>query len=184
MGIFNNFFGKEKKQKHEEKPIHRPYDPELKLYKRTENEILFWEYWFQDEGTAIVHQGIVGQQGKVGRTHPQYSSNVKGLIKSLIAKKHQEGFIEIDPSTFSFLEIEYIIDGHGTEEDLDKRHQLEEYIEHFLSLTGQGHNNGGSSGSGTMEVGASVVDFEIAKNSIENYLKNSIYGNYSRIFKR
>jgi hypothetical protein len=46
----------------------------------------------------------------------------------------------------SFLEIEYIIDGFGTEQDLDKRHKLEERMDEVLGWTGPGHTDGGSIG--------------------------------------
>jgi len=40
---------------------------------------------------------------------------------------------------------------------------------------------GGSIGSGTMEVGCRVVDFEIAKKVIQDNLKGTEFGDYSRI---
>ena len=82
----------------------------------------------------------------------------------------------------SYLEIEYIIEGFGTEEDLDKRHRLEEIMDEVLGWTGLGHTDGGSIGSGTMEVGCIVVDYEIAKKVIEENLKNTEFSNFSRIY--
>ena len=41
----------------------------------------------------------------------------------------------------------------------------------------------GSIGSGTMEVGCIVVDFDIAKKVIEEKLKDTEFADYSRIFK-
>ena len=81
-----------------------------------------------------------------------------------------------------FLDVEYIIDGFGSDQDLDKRHRLEGRFNELLGWTGLGHVDGGSIGSGTMEVCCVVVDFEIAKNVIEKDLKETEFGDYSRIF--
>ena len=93
------------------------------------------------------------------------------------------GYSEFDENKLSFLEIEYKIDGFGSEEDLDKRHKLEDRMNETLGWTGLGHTDGGSIGSGTMEVGCIVVDFEIAKKVIIEDLKNTEFENYTRIFE-
>jgi len=56
-------------------------------------------------------------------------------------------------------------------------------MDEVLGWTGLGHTDGGSIGSGTMEVGCVVVDFDIAKKVIEQDLKNTEFADYTRIFK-
>ncbi|MEN7550487.1 hypothetical protein AAG747_21385 [Rapidithrix thailandica] len=56
---------------------------------------------------------------------------------------------------------------------MEKRHQLEERMDRTLGWTGLGHTDGGSIGSGIMEVGCIVVDFELAKKLIEQDLKDT-----------
>ena len=94
-----------------------------------------------------------------------------------------EGYAEFDDEKLSFLEIEYKIDGFGTEEDLDKRHRLESELDEILGWTGLGHTDGGSIGSGTMEAACLVVDFDIAKKVIEKKLRNTEFADYTRIFE-
>jgi hypothetical protein len=36
----------------------------LKFYKVIDNELHYWETWDKDDKTAIIHWGIVGQQGQ------------------------------------------------------------------------------------------------------------------------
>ena len=36
----------------------------LKLYRLKDNQLWYWETWDKDEKTAIVHWGIVGEQGQ------------------------------------------------------------------------------------------------------------------------
>lgn len=154
----------------------------VKLYKQTNNELHYWETWEKDEKTAIVHWGIVGQRGQDKEIKSGLFSNFKTKVETEISKKIKEGYSEFDEDDISYLEIEYIIEGFGTEEDLDKRHGLEERMDEVLGWTGLGHTDGGSIGSGTMEVGCIVVDFETAKKVIEENLKNTEFGDYSRIY--
>ena len=155
----------------------------IKLYKDIDNQLHYWETWNKDDKTAIIHWGIVGQRGQNKEVKGGLFSNFRKKVQQEIDEKLNEGYAEFDEDKVSFLEIEYKIDGFGTEEDLDKRHRLEEKMDQVLGWTGLGHADGGSIGSGTMEVGCIVVDFDIAKKVIEEELKDTEFGDYSRIFK-
>ena len=155
----------------------------LKFYRLKDNQLWYWETWDKDEKTAIVHWGIVGEQGQNKELKGGLFSSFRKNIQKEINQKLKEGYTEFDQDKFSFLEIEYIIDGFGTEQDLEKRHRLEAKMDEVLGWTGLGHTDGGSIGSGTMEVGCMVVDFDTAKKVIEENLKGTEFGNYSRIFK-
>lgn len=155
----------------------------LKLYRLKDNQLWYWETWDKDEKTAIVHWGIVGEQGQNKELKDGLFSSFRKNIQKEINQKLKEGYTEFDQDKVSFLEIEYIIDGFGTEQDLEKRHRLEAKMDEVLGWTGLGHTDGGSIGSGTMEVGCMVVDFDTAKKVIEENLKGTEFGNYSRIFK-
>ena len=155
----------------------------LKLYKLIDNQLNYWETWDKDEKTAIIHWGIVGQRGQDKEVRSGFFSNFRKTVQKEIEEKLNEGYYEIDEDKVSFLEIEYKIEGFGNENDLDKRHRLEEEIDEVLGWTGLGHTDGGSIGSGTMEVGCVVVDFEIAKKVIEQKLQNTEFCNYTRIYK-
>lgn len=155
----------------------------LKLYKQKDNQLWYWETWDKDEKTAIVHWGIVGEQGENKEVKGGLFSNFRKNVQKEIDQKLKEGYTEFDEDKISFLEIEYSIEGFGTEQDLAKRHRLEQKMDGILGWTGLGHSDGGSIGSGTMEVGCMVVDFDIAKKVIEKSLKGTEFENYSRIFK-
>jgi predicted DNA-binding WGR domain protein len=155
----------------------------LKLYKLIDNKLHCWETWDKDDKTAIIHWGIVGHRGQDKEVKSGLFSNFRKTVQKEIDEKLKEGYAEFDDDNVTFLEIEYVIDGFGTEQDLDKRHKLEERMDEVLGWTGLGHTDGGSIGSGTMEVGCVVVDFDIAKKVIEENLKDTEFANYSRIFK-
>jgi predicted DNA-binding WGR domain protein len=155
----------------------------LKLYKLLDNRLHYWETWDKDEKTAIIHWGIIGQIGQNKEVKSGFFSNFRKLVQKEINEKTKEGYSEFGEDKVFYLEIEYIIDGFGTEQDLQKRHKLEGIMDELLGWTGLGSSNGGSLGSGTMEVGCCVVDFEISKKVIEEKLKGTEFGDYSRIFK-
>jgi predicted DNA-binding WGR domain protein len=154
----------------------------IKLYKNIDNKLHYWETWDKDTKTGIVHWGEVGTKGQDKEIKSGLINNYATKIRKEIDQKTKEGYAEFDEEKYAFLEIEYIIDGFGTEQDLDKRHRLEGKMNEILGWTGLGHNDGGSIGSGTMEVGCMVVDFEIAKKIVEENLKDTEFENYSRIF--
>ncbi len=154
----------------------------IKLYKDIDNKLHYWETWDKDTKTGVIHWGEVGTQGQFKKVKSGLMSNYANQVRKEMEQKRKEGFSEFDEDNYAFLEIEYKIDGFGTEQDLDKRHRLESKMDEVLGWTGLGHADGGSIGSGTMEVGCIVVDFEIAKKVVEESLKNTEFENYYRIF--
>ncbi|MEO1489379.1 MAG: hypothetical protein AAFR88_08100 [Pseudomonadota bacterium] len=78
--------------------------------------------------------------------------------------------------------IEYSVDGMGSEQDLDKRHRLEDRMNETLGWTGLGMCDGGSIGSGSMEVCCFVVDYDLAKRVIEMDVQNTEFRDYTRIY--
>lgn len=147
----------------------------IKLYRKNPGGLEYWETW-ENEGEHTVHWGKVGDRGK--------SETVRGsLFRSTeeIAEKKKEGFQEIDD--LEVLMIEYTIEGMGSPVDLDKRHRLQERMDEMLGWTGLGHCDGGSMGSGTMEVCCLVVDFDIAAKAMAADLAGTEFANFTRIYK-
>lgn len=119
----------------------------LKLYKHIGNQLHYWETWDKDDKTGIVHWGIVGQNGTDKEIKSGLFSNFRKTIQKEIDEKLNDGYAEFDEDKISFLEIEYIIDGFGTEQDIEKRHRLEDKMNDILGWTGLGEIDGGSIGS-------------------------------------
>ena len=78
--------------------------------------------------------------------------------------------------------IEFEVDGMGSPEDVDRRHRLQDRMSETLGWTGLGMCDGGSIGSGTMEVCCFVVDFDVAKKVVESDLKRTEFSDYTRIY--
>lgn len=155
----------------------------LKLYKYIDNELHYWETWDNDDKSAIIHWGIIGQRGQDKKIKSGFFSNHRKTVQKEIDEKIAEGYTELDENNIIYLEIEYKIGDMITNQDLDKRHKLEDRLNELLGWMGLGHVDGGSIGSGAMETGCIVVDFDIAKRVIENDLKNTEFADYSRIYR-
>lgn len=155
----------------------------LKLYKKNDNEILYWETWENKKGTHTIHWGTLGNEGDTSEIKRVLFKSADKRIKELIEGKKAEGYEEIAEDDHDILLIEYKVDGFGNEDDLEKRHELQEVMDEALGWAGLGHCDGGSIGSGTMEVCCLVVDFDIAKKLIEKALEDSEFDDYTRIYQ-
>ena len=153
----------------------------LKLYKRINRVLQYHEAWIQGAEVS-EHWGKVGERGQTTQHKRNKKLSEEENLKQVLSKPLAEGFKPIDIEDHVTLLIEYHVDGVGNEQDLEKRHALEDRMNETLGWTGLGHCDGGSTGSGTMEVCCFVVDFEIAKRVIEEDLKNTTFADYSRIY--
>lgn len=153
----------------------------LKLYKLIDSRFHYREAWAH-EGTVFEHWGIVGERGQV-KEHPfTQGGDEEVAIVEVLRGASEAGFLPIDYADFAVLLIEYSVDGFGTAEDLEKRYAVESRMNETLGWTGLGHCDGGSIGSGTMEVCCLVVDFDVAERVIEADLNGTAYADYSRIY--
>jgi hypothetical protein len=154
----------------------------IKLYKRVDGTLHYWESWSNDRHSATVHWGIVGHQGESQTITSDSALDVDQKIRKEIDKLASDNYAEIPIEDHYVLLIEYKVNGMGRLKDLLKRHALESRMQETLGWTGLGFCDGGSIGSGTMEVCCFVVDFEIAKKVIETDLKNTEFENYTRVY--
>ena len=155
----------------------------VKLYKFADGSKYYWETWEHD-GVHTVHWGTLGTRGYSKELRSTFFKKATDTIQKEIDQRISEGFGPIDPDDLAILLIEFAVDGMGNGTDLDKRHRLEERMNEMLGWTGLGNCDGGSIGSGTMEVCCYVVDFDIAKSVIEADLNRSEFCDYSRIYRK
>lgn len=155
----------------------------VKLYKHLNEKTLYWETWnVKGADKAIIHWGIIGESGEHIEIESTSLQSLTVQIEKEIDTKRLEGYEEIDIDNQITLLIEYKTDETFIVENLEKRHQLEDVMDELLGWTGLGHCDGGSIGSGTMEVCCYVIDFEIAKRVIEESLKKTEFADYTRIY--
>ncbi len=154
-----------------------------KLYLPKENPDRYWEFWDNDDWTITVHWGKLGTQGEDEIIYGGILKSAKSKVKKVEAEYASKGYKSISIDDHHVLLVEYPIDGFGTEEDLTKRYALQDKLDEVLGWTGLGHCDGGSIGSGTMEVCCFVVDFEIAKKIIVKELRETEFSNFTRIHR-
>lgn len=154
----------------------------LKLYKRTDGALRYHEAWC-DEGTITEHWGVVGEQGESREHRLTKGEDEEDGILRVLQPAIGQGFASIEIEDHAILLIEYEIEGFGTKRELEKRHALQRRMDETLGWTGLGACDGGSSGSGTMEVCCYVVDFDVAKRVIEADLRDTEFADYTRIYR-
>lgn len=154
----------------------------IKLYKQFDNGPLHYhEAWATDD-QIVEHFGKVGTRGETRHHSFKNEIDQDTVIGQIAEKAFVDGFSEIDPEDYRILLIEYKVVGWGSESDLKKRHKLEERMNELLGWTGLGHCDVGSIGSGTMEVCCIVVNFDLARKTIETDIRNTEFADYSRIY--
>jgi hypothetical protein len=154
----------------------------LKLYRLSEFKKEYWETWEDRDTTHTVHWGELGTKGESKTLQSTRSNPATGVIQKEIDALIAAGFSTIDPDNHAILMIEYAVDGFGTPADLEKRHRLEDRMNETLGWTGLGACDGGSIGSGTMEVCCYVVDFELAKCVVVKDLAGTEFEDFTRIY--
>ena len=153
----------------------------LYIYNEKKQCYFYDEAWVGD-GEITEHIGQLGTRGRV-KTHArdQALSEEENILKAL-APAIRGGYKQIPIADHYTLLIEYSVDGFGTPEDLDKRYALQDRMGETLGWTGLGHCDGGSIGSGTMEVCCFVVDFDVATRVIQDDLKGTKFADFTRIY--
>ena len=138
----------------------------LKLYKRIDGVLHFHEAWAS--GSKIVeHWGVAGERGQTAEHKLPKKTDPKSAVADVLGKAVAQGYAPVDEIGEATLLIEYAVEGFGTPADLKKRNALQDRMNETLGWTGLGICDGGSIGSGTMEVCCFVADFVVAKRVIE-----------------
>ncbi len=147
--------------------------------KFSSNKKEYWETW--DNGNShTIHWGELGTKGQTKEVKSTFLNKAEKIIQKEIDDQLKNGFSEADQE-FTLL-VEYSVEGMGTQSDVEKRHRLEEKMNELLGWTGLGNCDGGSIGSGTMEVCNFVVNYEIAKQVVEKELAGTEFENYTKIY--
>ena len=154
----------------------------LKLYRFTDAKKDYWETWDNEDDSHTVHWGELGTTGQSKTVKSTLLEKAEATIQKEIDTLVAQGFRPIDIEDHITLLVEYAVDGMGSRDDVEKRHRLEERMNETLGWTGLGACDGGSIGSGTMEVCNFVVDFETAKAVVEKDLEGSEFANFTRIY--
>jgi len=154
-----------------------------RLYKKIDGNLHYWDAWCIDDETGIIQWGQAGLEAETKTVNASDLASLKKILKLEKDEIKRQGYKAIPTRNEKFLMIEYLVDDMGTDEDVAKRRRLQDRMQETLGWSGLGHCDGGSIGSGTMEVCCIVVDFELAKMVISKDLLGTEFENYTRIYK-
>jgi hypothetical protein len=153
----------------------------FKFYRRTDDGLLYREAW-ANGFNVVEHWGRCGERGEVKEHAAESSEQVALTLGSIANDALQAGFKPISEKRMKMLIVEYPIE-NAMSEAVQRRHQLEDQFNELVGWLGLGHLDGGSIGSGTMEVALVVVDFEIARVALEKATVGTVLAGFTRIYK-
>ena len=149
-----------------------------KLYRRSDEALEYREAW-DSEDSIIEHWGACGTLGETRQHRFDDATDRFRIFANLLQSARADGFEPITQEQHQIRVVQRPIDGHGSSNDLERRHALEEWLNQRLGWLGLGHCDGGSSGSGSMEAFCLVVDFEIAANPLATELAASQFDDFA-----
>jgi hypothetical protein len=152
--------------------------PTIKLYKRCECQLKYWEAW-TDGDNVVEHSGFCGDRGSVSDHPAAGQTQQRKIMRALAETARADGFRTIPSSRLIGLLVSKEISDTGTQDDLRRRHALEDFLNEVTGWLGLGHCDGGSTGSGSMEAFCLVVDYECAAAAIERALVDSKFSDFS-----
>jgi hypothetical protein len=143
----------------------------------------YWEYWDAGSGKFTIHWGELGTEGNSKSVGARLLGSGRKTVLAEMQEQLSQGFAAVDEDDHEVLIVEYAVDGMGCPHDLDKRAEVEDRLNELLGWTGLGACDGGSIGSGSMEIACFVVDYDIAERVIRENLAGTDFGDSSRIYR-
>lgn len=148
----------------------------LKLYKKQDGVLHYWQAWANDPKKGFVNWGVAGERGLREIIGAKNKSELEALLRERIGRKRAEGFAEAASEDLLVIEYDAVI---MTANKLKKLHRLGDHLDYLLGYTGLGAFDGNGYGFGKMDVSVTVVDFEIAKRVIAADLEDTVFSNYT-----
>jgi len=150
----------------------------VKLYKRHEGRLLYREAWIDGEN-VVEHAGVYGERGVRSLRAAFGPAKQREVVDSIVDEAISDGFKAIPEARLFSLLVSKEISGAGNKDDLRRRHALEDFLNEVTGWRGLGHCDGGSIGSGSMEVYCLVVDHKIAAKVIADELAASQFNDFA-----
>tara|TARA_A100000171_G_C2139965_1_gene154264 strand:+ start:8602 stop:9078 length:477 start_codon:yes stop_codon:yes gene_type:complete len=155
----------------------------FRFYKKSRGHQYYWEIEDIDTTSSMIHFGRVGQEG----TKRFLKSGSGGYHQEKINKQIKfvldQGYSKLIRKDYQILVIEYEVEKKGAPLDYQAaRYQLEFLLKEILKRYGLGCFDENNSGSEFTRFYCYVVDFELAKEIIDQALKKMNFKSFSKIY--
>lgn len=127
------------------------------LYSSFPEGIHYWEIWHDNEN-LMTHWGTVGEKGKFHQILLSMVADSEKEMAEQFAEKIREGFREAEQAEEIELVVQYRYVDAEMMQALEKRHNLETFLDEWLGQTGNGYCREGDIGNGTINVYCHVID--------------------------
>lgn len=145
---------------------------ELKMIKEfTEGK--FYSHAWVEPDKVLIKEGIVGNEFNLYKVQLSPEKQAYEILKELEELLLKQGFEYFDDDDYTILTIHYPLSNEdfGTNDDLEKRFEIEDILDACLRQTGNGDCDGGEIGNGEMLIFCSVIAPKIAIETITEELR-------------
>lgn len=144
----------------------------IKLHKKTsDTDILYWEVWNNDETTATMHWGKLGDNGDKKEVKASNNKDLKAAVNKEINKFIADGYEDVPYENYFLMVLTFEMEGIGETEDLDRMEDLRSIITETLGWTGNGNCDDGEIQEDKTILYADVLNPDIAIQSIKAAFK-------------
>lgn len=159
-----------------------PEDNMVKLYKKTDGQIQYFEVWLNEDNTITSHSGTLGDVGETENLDSDSNDGlpVKVQMDKLIFEARQNGYEVIDDMTELVIQFSYSI--NDARKDVEQEVvDIESIVNNCLGWTGNGHCDGWNIDAGKVNMFCFVMDKDIAVETITDEVESGELLNDLRI---
>jgi hypothetical protein len=140
----------------------------LKLYKREEQTMLYWEAWDENDD-VLIHFGELGQMGETTTIPLAEFEPPETAIQRHAQEAREAGFDEIETEELFELIIQFTSDSARGDDFVEK---VEDLLNDVLGWTGLGHCDGSDAADGAVNFFCFVVDPKLSVDPLVNELRD------------
>lgn len=143
----------------------------IKLYKKVEDILYYWETWRASENSGIFHYGKVGEKGFYEEIQDSIKGSYSEILEKELALRISEGYSEFCEDNLEFIEILIKVKMISKEYRMNYFLEIKFKIDELLGWRGLGHVDDISFDTTDVNIFCVVVNHNISKLLITNFLK-------------
>ncbi|RCW40089.1 Imm26 family immunity protein [Paenibacillus prosopidis] len=158
-----------------DKPLAASDRHEVMMIKKEQGKPPYFVHVSASDRILHIEEGDVGEKPKYTQFKIFDEFTDQAAVKNVEKQLLSDGFEQFEHDQYHTIIIRYdlAIGGFGTEEDLERRYQIEDLLGEKLRRTNNGDCTGGEIGNGEAIIFCDVIDQDAAVKTIQKTLKRN-----------